>query len=241
MGYIHSDNIKVFPTTQRSNKDASARMMTEFNLTSIINRLVDKKCFVISGDQLDNDGYFAIDNGRFEFNIFGYYFSILSITELLKAIIISTDNSLYDIMQQKQHLDTEPSAILFKAEDIDSSRLHIVAKIQITGNTDTINNMSWQRLAGTDIENSDTGNLEYTGIQFALEPSENFTKNSYYTSGDTKTFSILELIDRPYDGPSVSGEAITTKYNLRIPANSKVKFATSSLNQSIRIDDGRLD
>ena len=54
-------------------------MMTEFNLTSIINRLVDKKCFVISGDQLDDDGYFAIDNGRFEFNIFGYYFSLLAI------------------------------------------------------------------------------------------------------------------------------------------------------------------
>lgn len=236
MGYIHSDNIKVFPTTQRSNKDASARMMTEFNLTSIINRLVDKKCFVISGDQLDNDGYFAIDNGRFEFNIFGYYFSILSITELLKAVTVSPDKSLYDIMQQKQHLDTEPSAILFKAEDIDSSKLHIVAKIQITGNTDNINNMSWQRLEGTDTEN-----LEYTGIQFELESAEKFTKNSYYISGDTKTFSILELIDRPYSGPSISGEDIITKYNLRIPANSKVKFATSSLNQSIRIDDGRLD
>lgn len=238
MGYIHSDNIKVFPTTQRSNKDASARMMTEFNLTSIINRLVDKKCFVISGDQLDDDGYFAIDNGRFEFNIFGYYFSILNITELLKAVNVNTDTSLYDIMQLKAvPVSTEPSAILFKAEDIiDSSRLHIVAKIQITGNTDTINNMSWYKLAGTDNENS-----EYTGIEFALESGDKFTKDSYYTYGDTKTFSILELIDRPYTGPNTSGEDISTKYNLRIPANSKVKFATSSINQSIRIDDGRLD
>lgn len=233
MGYIHSDNIKVFPTTQRSNKDASARMMTEFNLTSIINRLVDKKCFVISGDQLDNDGYFAIDNGRFEFNIFGYYFSILNITELLKAVTVSPDKSLYDIMQQKQHLDTEPSAILFKAEDIDSSKLHIVAKIQITGNTDNINNMSWQRLEGTD---TDTENSQYNGIEFSLEDGSKFTTDSYYIEGNTRVFSILQLIERPY-----TGEDIITKYNLRIPANSKVKFATSSLNQSIRIDDGRLD
>lgn len=233
MGFINSGNIKVFPTTQRSEKDSSARMMTEFNLTSIINRLVDKKCFVISTDQIDSDGYFAIDSGRFEFNIFGYYFSVSSVEEILKAINISENITLYDLIKYKPHVDGEPSAILFNESDLtDSSKLHIVARIKISGNTNNINNMSWQRLDGTDKDD------KYEGIEFALESATKFNENSYYTYGSTKVFSILELIDRPYTNQDKS---ITTKYNLRIPANSKVKFATSSINQSIRIDDGRLD
>jgi len=166
-------------------------MMTEFNLTSIINRLVDKKCFVISGDRLDDKGYFVIDSGRFEFNMFGYYFSISNIYEILNSIPIG-DTTLGNIAKLK--LGT--NAILFEeGEDkINTPNLHIVAKISISGNDKSINNMSWQRLNGTDKDG------KYEGIEFALESATRFNENSYYTDDSTKVFSILELIERPYTG-----------------------------------------
>lgn len=163
MGYIDSANIKVFPTTQRQTQDASARMMTEYNLTSIINRLVDKKCFVISSDTLDSDGYFVIDNSRFEFNLFGYYFSIESIDKIL--------NSITELNNKAKRKDSSVGAVLFSNDDVDSSKLAIVAEIKISGNEDTINNMSWQRLDGTD----DSASGKYTGINFLLEPLSNYT------------------------------------------------------------------
>ena len=57
MANILSKNIRVFPTTQRENVDPSAKFTTEYNLTSLLNKLLDRKAFVITSDDALKTGY----------------------------------------------------------------------------------------------------------------------------------------------------------------------------------------
>ena len=77
MSYLNTQNINVFPSTKRSNKQVSARLMTEASIVGIINKLIDKEGFVITKNE---DIY---PEHSFEFNIFGYYFIIDSIQTLI--------------------------------------------------------------------------------------------------------------------------------------------------------------
>lgn len=73
---IESNNIKVFPATHRSDRyDRAARLTTEKNLTSIINRLTDIDSFIISGLTVNSSGT-TLSSGTC--NIGGYYVEILS-------------------------------------------------------------------------------------------------------------------------------------------------------------------
>jgi hypothetical protein len=77
--YSTSSNIAVFPTTKRESSDRSARLLTEQNLVDIVNRLLDVKSFVITKD-------FNF-NGIFEFNIYGYFFRISNIGDIINGLI----------------------------------------------------------------------------------------------------------------------------------------------------------
>ena len=91
MGNILSNNIRVFPTTQRENVDPSAKFTTEYNLTSLLNKLLDRKAFVITSDD-----YFKCINkivDSLEFNIMGYFFSINSLD---LSVVITVDSGYID-------------------------------------------------------------------------------------------------------------------------------------------------
>ena len=77
MSYLHTQSINVFPSTKRSNKQVSARLMTEASIVGIINKLIDKEGFVITKKEDINPQH------SFEFNIFGYYFIVDSIQTLI--------------------------------------------------------------------------------------------------------------------------------------------------------------
>lgn len=67
--YLQSENISIFPTPNRgTNYQPQARLVTEFNLVNIVNRLVDKESFVISYDNTPA----GIENNII-FNIYGYW------------------------------------------------------------------------------------------------------------------------------------------------------------------------
>ena len=71
---IESTNILVFPSTLRS-KDPAASYTTEYNLTALLNRLLDRRGFVITNaTSIDNN---VLSN--FEFNIMGYIFNLTTI------------------------------------------------------------------------------------------------------------------------------------------------------------------
>lgn len=66
---LESGKIKIFPTPNRgTDYQPQARLVTEFNLTNIVNRLVDKESFVISYDNTPA----GIENNII-FNIYGYW------------------------------------------------------------------------------------------------------------------------------------------------------------------------
>lgn len=73
MPYIKSNAINVFPCANRGTAyNLQSRLTSEYNLTNIINQLIDTDSFVISNN---------LSNG-ISFNIHGYYFSVSDYTSI---------------------------------------------------------------------------------------------------------------------------------------------------------------
>lgn len=87
MSYLHTQDINVFPSARRGNKQVSARLMTEASIVGIINKLIDRKGFVIT-PALD-----ITPTNSFEFNIFGYYFNV----NPMQTILDLFDDTTLDI------------------------------------------------------------------------------------------------------------------------------------------------
>lgn len=90
--YLNSEAVGVFPTTGRPQKDPLGRLTTEYNLTSLINTLLDVDGFVITHniDGFDNDSEEA-----FQFNIKGYIFTIHKIGNFLSTPDFSNASNLF--------------------------------------------------------------------------------------------------------------------------------------------------
>ena len=69
MSNVNIDNIYAFPAVNK-NTQPTARLTTEYNLTSIVNRLVNKESFIFAPD-LGTD---LTNNPTIKFNIKGYLF-----------------------------------------------------------------------------------------------------------------------------------------------------------------------
>lgn len=88
---ITSDNIAVYPSTRRGERNASSRLLTEQALVSIVNKLIDKYGFVITKE--------FNPTGLFEFNIYGYYFKVRqgnNITNLFPSAV--ENDKIYGII-----------------------------------------------------------------------------------------------------------------------------------------------
>ena len=105
--YLDSKAVGVFPTTGRPQKDPLGRLTTEYNLTSLINTLLDVDGFVITHQALENPLAEEKDkkimpfktNGNnintdipFQFNIKGYIFTIHNLKDFLNDSNISSLN-----------------------------------------------------------------------------------------------------------------------------------------------------
>lgn len=90
--YLNSEAVGVFPTTGRPQKDPLGRLTTEYNLTSLINILLDVDGFVITNDI---DGFNNNSIGAFQFNIKGYIFTIHKIGDLFNSSDFSDASNLF--------------------------------------------------------------------------------------------------------------------------------------------------
>ena len=90
--YLNSEAIGVFPTTGRPQKDPLGRLTTEYNLTSLINTLLDVDGFVITHNI---DGFDSNSKGAFQFNIKGYIFTIHKIGDFLSTSDFSNASNLF--------------------------------------------------------------------------------------------------------------------------------------------------
>jgi len=86
MAYLGSQDVKVYPSTRRS-AQVDARPLTEFQLVSIVNRLIDLDGFVIT----TNFNPSQTGTQSLEFNIHGYYFKIPDVQQLLNLFTTSTN------------------------------------------------------------------------------------------------------------------------------------------------------
>ena len=99
--FLNSEAVGVFPTTGRPQKDPLGRLTTEYNLTSLINTLLDVDGFVITHQALDEnkkiipfkaDGNNINTDIPFQFNIKGYIFTIHNLKDFLNDSNISSLN-----------------------------------------------------------------------------------------------------------------------------------------------------
>ncbi len=69
MAFLESSSIRVFPSARRNFQSSLSRQVTEANLVSLVNRLLDVNSFVVSND---------VESGlnEFAFNIKGYCFIV---------------------------------------------------------------------------------------------------------------------------------------------------------------------
>ena len=109
MEYIESSNIVVFPCANRSEDyNLQSRVMSEYNMTNIINQLTERDSFVISD---------TVDTGiPFEFNIHGYYFCVADYSKITEKFTGETDNKIYAVIsineQQKDNVIYKELAII---------------------------------------------------------------------------------------------------------------------------------
>ena len=92
---LKSYQVSVFPASSRNDAyDRNARLTTEQNLVSIVNRLTGEKSFIISGLTVDySTGRAVLKSGSA--NIAGYLFSINSDIDISELPANETRNTLY--------------------------------------------------------------------------------------------------------------------------------------------------
>ena len=94
LSYANSGDIAVFPVSNRGpGYNVESRLMTELNITNIVNKLVDMDGFVITDDaQLEKSTINNGSNVSFEFNINGYYFKIKDLYNFLRQKVADDGN-----------------------------------------------------------------------------------------------------------------------------------------------------
>lgn len=209
--YISSNNIQVFPTSNRNDAyDRNARLTTEQNLTSIINRLTGTNSFVINGlDIIDN----FITKGSC--NINGYLFDILdnidisSITKngyiYFKISIKRTylDNNIY--FDELYSLDKDNTTVL----DLDNGNPKFLGLDIIQSNNgnlitdssedlpDIINyylkiaeyNNGWKNIYTDDnLKSIRFNTLKYKATDINISAQKQYNGTKYNNSQDLRTF-----------------------------------------------------
>jgi len=141
--YLNSTKIFGFPITRRTYESANAKQLTESNLTTLVNNIVDADSFVITKELPSTEDE---NSFNFEFNIHGYYFKI-NYCSLLKLFNYenntpSAGTSIYaGISLAKQ----------YQPEDKPEEQQIPVPK-------------SFWEVAGQDVDS------EYKGVEFVLNP-----------------------------------------------------------------------
>lgn len=92
MAYLSSNNITVFPCSNRGKGyNLGARLTSEYNLTNIVNQLLNVEAFVISPSY----GTPVSTETSISFNILGYYFNVASINDILDLFSGESPEDIY--------------------------------------------------------------------------------------------------------------------------------------------------
>lgn len=117
IGYLPTEDIFVFPSSRRMNKQVSARLISEASLANIVNKLIETDGFVItpepeSGDYVEQ-GF--IPTEPFEFNIYGYYFKADSANKIINLFDNVSPYTIYANIYLDQ--STDPNYVELAGQD----------------------------------------------------------------------------------------------------------------------------
>ena len=241
INYLNSNQLKVFPVTNKPSEPQS-RLTTEYNITNLINRLIDKKSFVIT----DNT---ALGTDPLEFTLNGYYISINSNSDILDLLKLVNG----DIKDGR----TAP---------VNNSQIFAAICTDTRKANDVSNSTSFQELIGTDYsigytEVDDLLEDKYTGVTFYYKkPNDSFTtilndgKNTAITlfnkNSDLIKFFNGKITDPDGNELILNNQSTpNSKFiylcileyvndNWQIPRASKIRFNQWALEG---LDDGDLD
>ena len=267
---VISNNIRVYPCSNRNpESDYTARLTTEYNLVSIINRLVDMKSFCVStfqGCYLGDDTTKSLISSinEFMFNINGYLFNLNNITadadkpgqftQLVSYLkeqfdIAETNNTLYACICVGQSSDNSPFIELLSSTEAPSSASSTALSQEQIKSGSYLGNM--------DVK--DGGDTYFNGVTFVvgqwIEPGERgqnwqkiaaagdtsiFGKFTTDSSGTTVKKFILPIVQVETTAEE-GGKTVASTFS--VPQDSRVKFATikNGSVRSVTIDDGVLE
>ena len=213
---IKSEDVYVFPVANRPKYDPAGRLTTEYNLTSILNRLLDKKSFVVT----QKDDNISITSGEFEFNINGYFFHIVDIKDLI--------DNLKSLGPQNEDVIRAEITLQGVGDEGDDGYLK------------NYKNQILKSIYNGDEEKNGSDQWFYKGISFNLcryntaEGKWGIVENSsgtliYDDPSNPNSFYTLNIL-----------EYRDSKFY--IPEQSKIKFETNATgaHRSVIIDDGVL-
>ena len=119
---IQSSKIKVYPSSRRNDaSDRNAKLNSEQNLISSINRLTSKTSFVIDGLNITNEAQSSFLNPG-SCNIYGYYFKILDTIELKSNLFtkLAAGDILYFKIRLKKTITSNIEFVELVAADSNS-------------------------------------------------------------------------------------------------------------------------
>lgn len=165
-----SDQVKLFPSSNRSDVfDRNAKLNTEQNLISIVNRLTSRDSFVIDGLEIPD----GTTLGKGSCNIHGYYFKLVSDITLSKAIkdAASGTDKKYLCFQIRTQTNTITRGDTVVAEYVELAVLD--AQMQST-NTLVVGDPKDNSLRSLD---SSTTDKEFYGLKLVVKDANSFTSH----------------------------------------------------------------
>ena len=216
MSYLNSNRVRVFPTTQREKFDPAAKFTTEYNLASLINKLLDTKAFVLSDNVSTNNNIL----NKLEFNIMGYYFFIENV----------------DLSNLTDYATTS-NTFLNATIKITEAQYNAAESTDVGGNEVTSSLNNWWKLEGDD--NNDDNS--YSGISFSWQNSSTFETGEQSNQKDDN-INESESTDGKYIVYTFTILKRNSSGGYEIPQESKIRFKTSKSGSkhSLMIDDGEL-
>ena len=208
-----SNNIQVFPCGGRAPWfDMGSRVTSEYSLTSIINKLIDRDAFCITNAWQGS--------GDFLFNIKGYIFSVTAV-ELKKIIDTIKENSGGTLPGEiYAHVAISQSTVdgnkYGKLLPIDEDNIFISSDSRQTSSDDSY------------IMDKDS---LFRGVMFTN--NDEVADIASLSNADYNIYTLKLLQNITTNGDN---------YTATVPDESKIKFITDTEhNRSVIIDDGCLD
>lgn len=255
MANIASNEVFVFPNSERGTSKPEARIFYEKNTTNLINQLLGKDSFVIT-PEFD-------ENNPFRFNIKGYYFEISkgqtiitsatgSGSNIYATIKIKDNNNLPELIGTDDKGNyTGLEIVRSENPPTDSSKDYIFAYLKLLTTTDEANwsipdesRIQFIKQNGTTLSKSNLINPAITGgtlVGGKLNPDSiecssihgTITKGSGFNSG---VINQSNITDGTITGSTIKQVSIITEDD-----NHKTKIGSAELNIDGSIDNAKLN